>query len=74
MFYTTDGSTPSVSGAHGTTYTGPISVSSSETIKIVGGGSPYLDGPVASYQYSLIVTTFPSFNGGVSISGGVKIQ
>ncbi len=53
MRYTTDGSTPSVSGSVGTLYTGPITVSSTEVLKIVAGDGSHIDGSVASYAYTI---------------------
>ena len=53
MRYTTDGSTPSVSGSVGTLYTGPITVSSTEVLNIVAGDGSHIDGSVASYSYTI---------------------
>jgi hypothetical protein len=53
MYYTTDGSTPSVSGTHGTLYSGAVTVSSTLTFKIVAGDASHVDGSVASYSYTI---------------------
>ena len=53
--YTTDGSTPTGNGAgtctHGTTYTGPITVSSSETVKAIATQAAFTDSTVGSAAY-----------------------
>ena len=53
MRYTTNGTTPSVSGSVGTLYTGPITVSSTEVLNIVAGDGSHIDGSVASYSYTI---------------------
>lgn len=67
MCFTIDGSTPITDGAsgctHGTLYTGAISVSSSETIKIVAGGTGYTDSSVAVAAYTITsVAATPTFS------------
>jgi hypothetical protein len=53
--YTTDGSTPTGDGAgnctHGTTYTGPITVSTSETVKAIATQAGFTDSSVGSAAY-----------------------
>lgn len=53
----TDGSTGCTTG---TKYTGPVSVSSSETLYAVSGGTSYLDSPVGSAAYVITVPPPPS--------------
>ena len=59
--YTTDGTTPTANGAgtctHGTTYTTPVSVTSSLTLKAVGSKSGDTDSSIGSAAY--IITTSP---------------
>src|SRR5579872_7268422 len=58
--YTVDSSTPATNGtagcSHGTLYGGAISVSSSETIKAIAGGTGFTDGSVATYSYTILAT------------------
>ncbi len=58
LCYTTDGSTPSTNGvsacSHGTLYSGALSVVSSLTLKVIAGGSGFLDGSVATYNYTIL--------------------
>jgi hypothetical protein len=53
--YTTNGTTPATNGGSGCTtgtlYSTPISVSSSQTIKAIAGGTTYFDSAVASFAY-----------------------
>jgi hypothetical protein len=56
IYYTTDGSTPSGSS---TLYTGPISVSGTETISAIGVESGYTNSPVASASYTVSTTLSP---------------
>jgi len=61
MCYTTNGGTPATNGTSGCTagtlYSGAISVAISETLKVIGGGTGYTDGSVASYAYVITVPT-----------------
>jgi len=53
--FTTDGSTPTANGAgtctHGTTYSGPVAVSVSETLKAMSSQSGFTDSGVATAAY-----------------------
>lgn len=66
--YTTDGSTPTANGSgtctHGTTYTSPVSVATSLTLKAVGSESGFLDSAVGSAAYVIGVATVatPTFS------------
>jgi len=51
FYYTTNGSTPTRSS---TLYTGPISVATSETIKVLGVKNGFMDAVVASAAYTII--------------------
>lgn len=67
MCYTLNGSTPATNGASacsvGTLYSGAISVSVSETLNIIAGGSLYTDGPVATYTYVILLASgTPTFS------------
>ncbi len=53
IYYTTDGSTPTTSS---TVYTGPITVSSTETIKAIGTQSGYTTSAVGSATYTIETT------------------
>ncbi len=60
IFYTTDGSTPSQSSA---SYSGPITVTSTTTIKALAVASGYLQSPVVSATYNLQnQTATPAFS------------
>ncbi|WP_263357056.1 beta strand repeat-containing protein [Acidicapsa ligni] len=50
IHYTIDGSNPTDSSA---TYSGPITVSSTETVQAIATGNSYTDSPVASAAYSI---------------------
>ncbi len=50
LFYTTNGSTPTASS---TRYTGPISVTKSETLKVIALATGYPASPVASATYTI---------------------
>jgi hypothetical protein len=66
--YTTDGTTPAASTpgtcSHGTTYSGAISVSSTETILAIGTKSGLTNSPVATFAY-VISTPSPSQRGNI---------
>jgi hypothetical protein len=60
IFFTTDGSTPSTAS---TVYTGPITVTKTETIKAIAGGAGYLASPPSVNTYTLITQVpTPTFN------------
>jgi len=60
IHYTTDGSTPTASS---TTYTSPITVSVSETVKTIGVETGWTNSAVGSAAYTLMVAT-PTFSPG----------
>lgn len=65
--YTTNGNNPGTNGASGcvtgTLYTAPITVSSSLTVKAVGGGTGFNDSSVGSAAYVITaIASTPSFN------------
>lgn len=80
MCYTTNGTTPATNGSTGCTtgtlYSTTISVSATETLKVIAGGTGYTDSSVVSYAY--IITAggaVPSgLSGGVKISGGAIVR
>ena len=55
--YTTDGTTPTADGAgtctHGTTYTSPITVSATTTVKAIASQSGFTDSSVGSATYTI---------------------
>lgn len=61
IHYTTDGSTPSSTSP---TYTGPITVSTTETIQAIAVASGYPNSAVASASYNIVLsaTATPSFS------------
>lgn len=52
IYYTLDGTIPTTAS---TLYTGPIALSSSETVSAIAGGTAYTSSPVASAVYSISV-------------------
>ncbi len=66
LCYTTNGTTPATNGATGCTtgsvYSGAITVSSSQTVKILAGGTAFLDSSVTSAAYTINgAATAPAF-------------
>lgn len=61
----TNGATPQTNGGTscltGTLYSGPVSVSSTQTVKAVAGGSGFSDSSVGSAAYTIIAAT-PTFS------------
>jgi hypothetical protein len=51
IWYTTNGSTPSI---HSTKYTGPVAVGSTETVKAIAIATGYTSGPVESQTYTFL--------------------
>jgi Chitobiase/beta-hexosaminidase C-terminal domain len=71
IYYTSDGSVPTTS-SH--TYSGPIAVSTSETLRAMAAGGGYSASPVASATYTIaggkpIVTLIPPAAGASTLSG-----
>jgi len=60
IYYTTDGSTPS---AGSTAYTGPITVSTSQTIKAIAIGSGATSSDVASFSYVISANWYDNTSG-----------
>lgn len=73
LCYTTDGSTPTANGAgtctHGSTYSGPVLVSTSLTLKAIASKSGNTDSGVgsAAYVINLPVLTPPFLSGGIQM-------
>jgi hypothetical protein len=61
IYYTTDSSVPTASSI---LYTGPVSVSASETLQAVTVAANYLASPMASATYSIAVPTGIAFSNG----------
>ena len=75
IHYTTDGTTPTASSPK---YTGPISVTSTETIEALAVASGYSNSAVGSAKYTIAIVTPPTENllysfGATSTDGGVPL-
>ncbi len=70
IYYTTDGSTPSCSGA-GTLYSGAVNVSASLTLKAIACYPGGAESGVASYSYTINSGSAPASGGGGGGGGGV---
>jgi hypothetical protein len=66
LYYTTNGSAPTASS---TLYSGPITVSSSETVNVIGIKSGYANSALASGDYTINVAAAPSTNA-ISFTNG----
>jgi hypothetical protein len=53
IYYTTDGTTPTTSS---TVYSGPLTVSSTETIKVIGTAAGYTSSAVGSAAYAIVAS------------------
>jgi hypothetical protein len=76
--YTTNGATPTatsgVCGPGSTTYTGPVPISSSQTIKALAGSSTLPNSAVTTGVYTINTSTLTIFiNGKFVFSGTVQI-
>ena len=73
--HTSDGSNPTADGngacTHGTTYTGPVSVSSSLTVKAIASAAGYSDSAVAGAGYRIERASVGMTLKGVSVRGVV---
>lgn len=62
--FTTNGTTPATNGTSGCTagtlVSGTISVSVAETLKVIAGGTGFLDGSVGSFTYTATPVTAPA--------------
>ena len=76
LCYTIDGSNPTANGAgactHGTTYSVPLSILNSETVKAVGSESGFTDSSIASASY--VITHPVTISGTVVVSGSALTQ
>lgn len=78
--YTSNGATPATNGSTGCTtgtlYSGTVTVSTSETLKAIAGGTGFTDSSVASAAYTInpAVINGVIFSGKTIMSGKVTIQ
>ena len=77
LCYTTDGSTPTGNGAgsctHGTTYSTPISVGSTQTLRAIATAATYADSGVLSATYTINLVAPPAVSGNLTLSGRINI-
>ena len=77
--YTSNGSTPATNGSTGCTtgtlYSSAVSVSTSETVKAIAGGTGYPDSSVGSAAYTINpATNAVALGGKITIGGKLTIQ